>query len=345
MSEKQKDLNDIDLTKLDNFIQNSLDKYIYVKAWNELYENTGINHKKIISDKSTIPDLVIFNKTFNKLDCFYYPNLKKNNKKINFPRKFFTLRPKINKNYIPPLSNQNSEIKKKEEKNFFEFKSIPEEKERKNKGNNKQEENKVIDELNDFMKSENGDGNNIKVELIKDNGKYNKKNNTKYYNKELNNNKNKFSNPYFNSYEDYKLQMIKNSHFNNNLIINNDMMLKNQEIKTTLDNEQNKNIKDENNIEEKTDEKYKSIFDKELIYLEDFENFVRNNMNERIWFILDEKKGIVNLYNNEELYYYLNTILKKAEYKNYSIKSSKFFDVFISQEFIFNILKKVFQKE
>ena len=52
----------------DLFIQSSLDKYFYVESWKKLYELTGKLHKDIISDKSIIPDLIIYNKTFNKSD-------------------------------------------------------------------------------------------------------------------------------------------------------------------------------------------------------------------------------------------------------------------------------------
>ena len=54
----------INFKKLDSFIQNCLDKYFYVEPWKKLYERTGSLHKDIISDKSTIPDLIIYNKTF-----------------------------------------------------------------------------------------------------------------------------------------------------------------------------------------------------------------------------------------------------------------------------------------
>ena len=84
--------------ELDLFIQNSLEKYFYVEPWQKLYERTGKLHRDIISDKSTIPDLIIYNKTFNKSDCFLESNEKTY---IKFPRMRFILRPKYKREYNP----------------------------------------------------------------------------------------------------------------------------------------------------------------------------------------------------------------------------------------------------
>lgn len=61
----------IDHKIFDEFIQNSLNKYAFVEPWNELYEATGAYSKYVVSNKSAIPDLVIYNKKFNKNDCFF----------------------------------------------------------------------------------------------------------------------------------------------------------------------------------------------------------------------------------------------------------------------------------
>ena len=100
-----------DLDKFDKFIQDTLDKFIFVKPWKELYLKTGKDAYDIISNKSTIPDLVIYNKSFNKNDCFYYSN--KNNKNIKFPRVKFLLRPKKIKYDNPYIEEKG----KKEEEN------------------------------------------------------------------------------------------------------------------------------------------------------------------------------------------------------------------------------------
>jgi hypothetical protein len=68
---------------LDDFIQNSLDKYYFVDPMEEMYEATGVYSKFIVSNKSAIPDLVIWNKKFNKNECFYEGSTKDYNA---FPR-------------------------------------------------------------------------------------------------------------------------------------------------------------------------------------------------------------------------------------------------------------------
>ena len=88
----------INFKEFDSFIQKCLDKYFYVEPWKKLYERTGKFHNDIISDKPTIPDLIIYNKYFNKSFCFYESN---QNSYIRFPRMRFILRPKFKKEYNP----------------------------------------------------------------------------------------------------------------------------------------------------------------------------------------------------------------------------------------------------
>ena len=138
--------------ELDIFIQNSLDKYFYVEPWKKLYERTGKLHRDIISDKSTIPDLIIYNKTFNKSDCYIGSNEKTF---IKFPRKRFILRPKYKKEYNP-LSTYGEDdevyfyIKKGSSQNINNFSS-----------NNKINEEKNINKSEAFLKQ------NIKTDLNK----------------------------------------------------------------------------------------------------------------------------------------------------------------------------------
>jgi hypothetical protein len=56
---------------LDDFIQASLERYRFVDPAEEMYLATGVYSKYIISNKSAIPDLVIWNKKFNKNECFH----------------------------------------------------------------------------------------------------------------------------------------------------------------------------------------------------------------------------------------------------------------------------------
>ena len=59
------------LNNLDEFIQKCLDNFKFVEPKQKLYESTGEDKNIIISHKSTIPDLVIWNKTFNKNKKFF----------------------------------------------------------------------------------------------------------------------------------------------------------------------------------------------------------------------------------------------------------------------------------
>ena len=113
---------------LDNFIQNCLNKYKPLEHPDpSLYTNTAENEKDlIISKKSTIPDLVIWNKTFNKNDCFIDANPEVQS---DFPRYRFYLR----------LGNKDKGGKNKNEKN--------KNKEKKNKKNKKDKKIKPNDEL------------------------------------------------------------------------------------------------------------------------------------------------------------------------------------------------------
>ena len=77
------------LTNLDNFIQQCLDKFKFIDPKKEFYDATGEEKDLVISHKSTIPDLVIWNKKFNKNECFEEGNTKKMN---SFPRFQFYLR-------------------------------------------------------------------------------------------------------------------------------------------------------------------------------------------------------------------------------------------------------------
>ena len=107
---------------LDDYIQNCLNKYKPVeKPDPSLYQNTTEQERDfIISRKSTIPDLVIWNKTFNKNECFYEANTDIQN---DFPRYRFYLR----------LGNKDKSGKNKNEKNKNEKKKNK----KKNKNKNK----------------------------------------------------------------------------------------------------------------------------------------------------------------------------------------------------------------
>ena len=147
----------IDLRKLDLFIQKSLDLYFYVDPWKKLYERTGRIHRNVISDKSTIPDLIIYNKQFNKSECFYEMN---NSTYVEYPRLRFILRPKFRKEYNPTATYGKED----------EVYSIKENKLDKHKDSSSNEE--YIDEQNDNLDIEEmfqkQNGSDLDNNIIKD---------------------------------------------------------------------------------------------------------------------------------------------------------------------------------
>ena len=96
-----------DLKNLDDFIQNCLNKFKFVEPMQLFYDRTGKDKDQIISHKSTIPDLVIWNKTFNKNECFEDADLNKPN---DFPRYTFFLR--LNKDKDSKKNNNKNKEKK-----------------------------------------------------------------------------------------------------------------------------------------------------------------------------------------------------------------------------------------
>ena len=139
------------LKKLDKYIQDSLDKYKPKENPDpSLYENTTEKEKDlIISRKSTIPDLVIWNKKFNKNECFIGANTNKQN---DFPRFTFYLR--LNK-------DKNGKVKYRKNNKTKEKKS------KKNKNKNAKNNNKNIEDEEDIKEAKAMDNNmNNKIDEI-----------------------------------------------------------------------------------------------------------------------------------------------------------------------------------
>ncbi len=114
---KKNILKEEDLKNLDEYIQKCLDIFKFVEPKKELYEAAGEDKDIIISHKSTIPDLVIWNKTFNKNKCFIGANTSNPN---DFPRFLFYIKIKKNKK-TKNMNNhsKNSNKKDKSDNNDF----------------------------------------------------------------------------------------------------------------------------------------------------------------------------------------------------------------------------------
>lgn len=379
MSTKKKYLKEEDLKKFDEFIQESLNKYFYVEAWDKLYSITKKDSYDIISDNSTIPDLVIYNKSFNKNDCFLYSN--KKNKYIKFPRVQFLLRPKKIKYYNP----SNTYEDKKEEKDLeylkpFEFKSLPKEIEEKynniNKNKKSENNNVIFDELKDFMKSDNDKDNEIKVKLIKDDEQKeidnkekgdinNNKNNENKKRKYSNNNnknveKNKFDAPInmkninyntninnmvYNNYLMYQNLLFKNIQFQNNNINNlkmNDINNNKNNNDITRNNNANNNNMNSMSLYYNNNNENKNIEFEKII--NNIDELINKNENNRNWKVIDLRNNtIVYKFNSEELFIFLKTIINNKEDKNFFIGDSDT-DILFNPIKIYEDLKIKYQK-
>ena len=194
---KRKILKKDDLNNLDTFIQKCLDTFKFVDPKKELYEATGKDKDIIISHKSTIPDLVIWNKTFNKNNCFIGANTLNQNE---FPRFLFYIKIKKNKKAKNNINTKNN-------KKDFNFEFI-EDKDLKHNININIDKNMNINNINTKEKKEKINNNNI----ITQNDKIN--NNFSINNK--NNKKSEITN---------KFSIPQNININNNILNNDNMNL------------------------------------------------------------------------------------------------------------------------
>lgn len=150
------------LQNLDYFIQNCLNKFKFVDPLQSFYDNTGKDKDLIISHKSTIPDLVIWNKTFNKNECFEDANL---NKESPFPRYRFYLR--LNKDKDKKFNKDKEKKSKKNNKKKNKNKNLinneNNDNDNYNDNGNEENENNLVKEMNNLNINEEDDkkGNDI----------------------------------------------------------------------------------------------------------------------------------------------------------------------------------------
>ena len=213
-----------DYKALDNYIQNCLDSYKIMSPLQEYYDISGKYAKYIISNKSTVPDLVIYNSKFNKNDCFYDYYGKNYNV---FPRVTFVLNSKTSKNKIK---------KKKEDINFS-----PKDKTKIVKNDEKEnDENKK--EINAENKNEIKEENKDKKEEIKNENEENKNEMNKEEIKNKNENENEEIKNDFEEKQEKEKEEIKTE---------NEKVKKEEEEKSNEDKEElNEDEKDDMNDED-----------------------------------------------------------------------------------------------
>ena len=199
------------LNNLDKFIQECLDKYKPKENPDEsLYANTSEKQRDlIISKKSTIPDLVIWNKVFNKNECFVGADTNIDN---NFPRFTFYLR--LNKDKNGKGKSKNAKNKEKKNK-----KNKKKKKQDNNVINNEEEDTKetiginniMLDDLtNDMNKLSLNIDNINRININNENKKEKKKKNKQKMPKPNNNNEPQ------NKFNDYNLPINPSQNMNLN---------------------------------------------------------------------------------------------------------------------------------
>ena len=340
-----------DLSKLDEYIQQCLNMFKFVDPKPEFYEATGKEKDLIISHKSTIPDLVIWNKAFNKNECFQEANLNKPNP---FPRFQFFLRIK---------STKSEKEKKKEKKN-----------EKKEKKNEKKEKNKKKEKKKNINNKENNlIDNNNNINLNNNiNNIINNNNNTKQLIKpeitnlnDLDLNKITDYNPYHKNNPYKKMNMDDNLNkiipneiglSGNNNIINNtkNSFLSSKLNETRVNKDLNLSIKNNQYIQNYPLNNNNNDVSK-LINMNNYPFEYQNNnngiysainyyKNQNGWMIVDTLNGnfVETPFNSFGLYQYLST--NSNNLKGYKIFDKKF-NIKLSGDILFNILSQYFESD
>jgi len=337
--------------KNDRNIQYFLNRYKHYDENPEYAKNIGENENLIISHKSTIPDLVIYNKVFNKNECFYEANKKENN---YFPRQQYYIRfVKDEKLISKGLKDSKNEgvSEKKEKGNQIE--------------NNKNNENNFSDDENDEMEIIKNSKNQNKMKEISyvENNSTISNNNSMYNEIEnLQNNKNDLSNllntmkpnfNYFNNsqnYEEGSNSISYNSGVMNNvksyMEITTDENSNNPQQSNIYPNYQNKNFYNNNN-----NNKIVNMFSNQIELLELIREKENSNASKEI--INKLKEDVIKLVlfgpdgniiykkmNFEEMIEYItnNIIEKKKNLEKYDIYIINTEETINGKEFYFPII-------
>ena len=335
--------------KNDRNIQYFLNRYKHYDENPEYAKNIGENENLIISHKSTIPDLVIYNKVFNKNECFYEANKKENN---YFPRQQYYIRfVKDEKLISKGLKDSKNEgvSEKKEKGNQIE--------------NNQNNENNFSDDENDEMEIIKNSKNQNKMKEISyvENNSTISNNNSMYNEIEnLQNNKNDLSNllntmkpnfNYFNNsqnYEEGSNSISYNSGVMNNvksyMEIKTDENSNNPQQSNIYPNYQNKNFYNNNN-------KIVNMFSNQIELLESIREKENSNASKEI--INKLKEDVIKLVlfgpdgniiykkmNFEEMIEYItnNIIEKKKNLEKYDIYIINTEETINGKEFYFPII-------
>ena len=327
------------LQNLDYFIQNCLNKFKFVDPLQSFYDNTGKDKDLIISHKSTIPDLVIWNKTFNKNECFEDANL---NKESPFPRYRFYLRlnkdkdKKFNKDKEKKGKKNNKKKNKNKNLNNNENNDNDNDNDNYNGNNNEANEKNLVKEMNNLNINTEDDkkGNNINPYNKNANVNMNMNmSNSLYQQSNNNNNNNNINLMHYNNNNlnqpnmnmNYNNQNNLNQGFANN---NNNMNKQNLNYNNNNNNYQNQMM---NKGEKKEEIQAEFLF--KLVYM--------YSLNKGwIVFTTQNQNQIVGYFNSFDLYKFLNEQLKNNNLNSFSVRTVNEPYMF-SSENMFIILHKI----
>lgn len=349
--------------KNDQNIQNFLNNYKYYEEWPILKENTGKNVDLIISHKSTIPDLVIYNKVFNKNLCFVDAN---QNEKNYFPRMNFFIKfdPDEKLRYMDE-TNYDKNKKETENSKVFIYENDDEED---NKKNEEEEDEDDEAEENEEDEVDNEDKNQ-NIPFI-DNNSAMSVNNSFYKEIEFarggfeldKTNKKKMPNlmnqsdmNYFDNSVNYD---EKNSSYMDSYLINNVNNIidnKNEDISQIINN---KNL-DDKDISKRIKE-IQNMYSQQIALFKKIENLKLNNYNNQalnelyesiIKIALFDHNGniVLKILNVQEVFKYItdNVIVKNKkldEYKVYILNTDEKIEGSLFYMSIIKLLRDTFQK-
>jgi hypothetical protein len=347
----------------DQNIQNFLNNYKYYEEWPILKENTGKNVDLIISHKSTIPDLVIYNKVFNKNLCFVDAN---QNEKNYFPRmNFFIKFDPDEKLRYKDETNYDKNKKETENSKVFIYENDDEED---NKKNEEEEDEDDEAEENEEDEVDNEDKNQ-NIPFI-DNNSAMSVNNSFYKEIEFarggfeldKTNKKKMPNlmnqsdmNYFDNSVNYD---EKNSSYMDSYLINNVNNIidnKNEDISQIINN---KNL-DDKDISKRIKE-IQNMYSQQIALFKKIENLKLNNYNNQalnelyesiIKIALFDRNGniVLKILNVQEVFKYItdNVIVKNKkldEYNVYILNTDEKIEGSLFYMSIIKLLRDTFQK-
>ena len=274
---------------LDIFIQNSLNKFKFVEVKRELYFNTGDDINSIISHRSTIPDLVIWNKPFNKNKCFY--NMRESEEYNKYPRVPFYL--KIN----------NKQDKYRNRKNIYQYK----------RDDNNSTYEKLVDFVDRLTLNQKEEINNKEVKNI--NGVDDNENNEEI----LNMKKKEINEKYKNSINNY-CDVLNIEKKCGNELIDKDNYINDK----GSDNNNHPNYKYDNNNYvtpvNKTKKTMNDYYQNQFKQNEILMNYVYSYLDKKGWIVFRKDGDYISNFTSFELFSFLTNILNsKSDLKIYII--------------------------